>query len=293
MGTTIQQAYSGLREGYLESMRDLLAPQYRRLAPEKIAAVMQDAMEQMSPMERDAFGGLTLFNAIENGYAEDFMSSLKSVGKGLLQAVPTVAQIAAPMVGTAIGGPIGGMIGQQVGGMIGNLAGNLTGQKASPVKQYTPAGSPQQLAPPAVNTNQAASQLLGMLANPQVLQALLGQVLGNVGNGKAIVQNNGKAAAIPFGALMNTMSELAQQAAIESISNGDEESERYLMDANGDYLVNDPSNPEERADAVMQLLEQDYHLYLTNTAQEDENEEENDYAFDSVTEWLLNAGMIR
>lgn len=132
---------------------------------------------------------------------------------------------------------------------------------------------------------------MSLLSNPQLIQALLGQVMGNSGTGTARVTANNQVQTIPFGALMNTVSELAQRAAEESILTGSTESDNYLMDSPGNYSIDDPSSPEQRADAVMQLLREDYEA--NHVAEAADDYDEWDDQADPVGEWLASAGMIR
>ncbi len=292
-----------LREAYLESARQFLAPRYQGLSHEQIARILRETMEQLPPMERDAFAALSLQNTYEK---VDWGSVLKTV-------VP-IAQMAAPLVGTMIGGPVGGAIGSQVGSMIGNIAGQGAQPTAPPrASQPPPAYNPQPVySPPRVHTppapaktpapvsapspapptpapEPAIAQLMALISNPQFIQALLGQLLGALGNGSAPVQQSNSVETVPFGALMTTLSELAQQAAEASVRAGGEESERYLMDSAGYYRVDDPSNPEERANVVMALLREDYQIRRTAPEQYAESTS----GYDPVTSWLVDAGIVR
>lgn len=152
---------------------------------------------------------------------------------------------------------------------------------------------PMDYPPPSVqypepDPNLAASQLMALISNPQFLQAMIGQSMGNVGNGNISVQQGSDFVDIPFGAMMNTLIELGQQAAEESVRAGGDESEKYLMDSAGNYGVEDPSNPEERARYVMEMLREDHEW---RNRQEEETEVLSE-AFDPVTEWLIHAGMV-
>lgn len=150
---------------------------------------------------------------------------------------------------------------------------------------YNP--NPVQIPEPAPNT--AASQLLAFMNNPQFSQAMMGQVLGDIGNGNATVQQGNELVDIPFGALMNTLVELGQQASEESVKTGGHESDKYLRDKEGNYRVDDPSNPEERASAVMELFREDYEWRNKNI---EESQKETDTSYDPLTEWLISAGMV-
>lgn len=290
---------------YFDSMREVLAPQYRRLGDQQLAGILRDALEGMSEMEREAFSALSLQHTY-NEHADDFGNFVKSVGglaKKALPIVAPIAKVAAPLVGTMIGGPVGGMIGSKVGNMIGNLGGKASspknamsaglasiGAQTQPsVGNVNPNAAAPQLSP---NINPATAQLIVFLNSPQLIQSILGQVLGNVGNGSATVEQPNAVEVIPFGAMMNTLSELAQRAAFESVRSGSMESESYLMDSHGGYRVEDPSNPEERADAVMELLAEDYNMRNNTTGIEEPVGESLSFQRESLTEWLVKAGMV-
>jgi hypothetical protein len=281
---------------YLDAAKSFLAPQYRRLSDNQVAGLLLDAMEQMSPMEQDSFATLSMQYAGEN-FLRDIGRGISQVASRALPYITPIAQIAAPLVGTVIGGPVGGAVGGQLAGMLGQIASpsqrhsQPTAPPSRPASQAAPQPRPSiQTAPPA-NLNPAATQLMSLLSNPQLIQALLGQVMGNSGGGVARVTSNNQMQTIPFGAMMNAVSELAQRAAEESILTGNQESDNYLMDSWGDYTIGDPSNPEQRADAVMQLLRDDYEAYHEDIGTDNNNVWENNE--DKVGQWLANAGLVR
>lgn len=286
---------------YLDAARDFLSPYFQRLPDRQVAEMLLDAMEQMSPMEQDAFATLSMQYAGEN-FFRDLGRGISQVASKALPYIAPIAQVAAPLVGTVIGGPVGGAIGGQLAGMLGQIASpaQRPAQPAAPPSRPAPQAAPPprpsvQAAPaapaPPANLNPAATQLMSLLSNPQLIQALLGQVMGNSGTGTARVTANNQVQTIPFGALMNTVSELAQRAAEESILTGSTESDNYLMDSPGNYSIDDPSSPEQRADAVMQLLREDYEA--NHVAEAADDYDEWDDQADPVGEWLASAGMIR
>lgn len=286
----LPQNLASLRSAYLEAMRGLLAPPYQHLGDQEIAEVVRNVMDGMSPDERNAFALLSMQNMYESFWS-NIGRGLSNFGRNVSRALPSVAravapiaQVAAPVVGGMIGGPAGAMVGSGVGSLLGSLGGGAP-RAAAPAA--TPGAQPGRPAAPSAQANPAASQLMSLLANPQLIQALLGQVMGGVGNNSALVRQAGQPASIPFSALMNTVSELAQRAAEESAGIGEAESTDYLTDAYGNYRLNDPSDTAERADVVMQLLSAQ-----TARQQSTWREEEPESGNDPLTEWLVSAGMI-
>lgn len=285
---------------YLDAARDFLSPHFQRLPDRHVAGVLLDAMEQMSPMEQDAFATLSMQYAGEN-FFRDLGRGISQVASKALPYIAPIAQIAAPLAGTIIGGPVGGAIGNQLAGMLGQIAAPAqrpAQPAAPPPRPVVPVAPPPRpsvqaapAAPPPANLNPAATQLMSLLSNPQLIQALMGQVMGNSGTGTARVTANNQVQTIPFGSLMNTVSELAQRAAEESILTGSPESDNYLMDSQGNYSIDDPSSPEQRADAVMHLLREDYEAHHGVEAV-DNYDAWGDHE-DPVGEWLTSAGLIR
>lgn len=283
------------RQHYLDSFRNILSPEYRNIPDDALAETLLRTFEELSPEEQNAFAVLSLQNSYEN-FFRDLGNALPSI----VRAVAPVAQIAAPVVGTLIGGPAGTAIGTAVGGLIGNFAAQ-GGAGPSPAAP-PPAPPPARVAVPraalaqtqpqtpqvAAQGSPAAGQLMSLLANPQIIQALLGQLMGALGNGSATVQRGAHTTAIPFASLMNTISEYALRAAEESVRNGDFESATYMTDHWGRPLVNDPSDTSERADAVYKILsEQSSYAARAHDPAKDSRRNT-----DPVTGWLLSAGMV-
>ncbi len=322
MSIRLQPAeHRALREAYLESIKNVLAPAFRGSSGEQVAGAVRATMDSLSPVEQAAFARLSLQNTLENLHSEDFMQSLGQFGRSVSQALPgilrtvaPIAQVAAPLVGTLIGGPIGGMAGNMLGGLIGQAGGGPPPRPQSPRPAAqqpfagfaAPAAMPQQpyqqpiqqQYPPQQNalaagagSNPAAAQLMALLANPQLLQAILGQVMGQAGQGAASVQTPaGPPAQIPFAALMNSVSELAQRAAEESVQGGGDESEGYILNPDGSYTVADPSNAGQRADRVAQLLN---GQPIAQRQPSESSPFGRESQHDDLTEWLVSAGMVR
>lgn len=246
-----------LKSGYLDAARDFLSPGHDHISDQQVAGVLFDAMEQMSPMERDAFANLSLQYAGES-FWKDLGKGIGRVASKALPYIAPVAKVAAPLVGTVFGGPAGGAVGAKLAGLLGRVASpqrqcpQQVSRKTAILRRPSPPPAPA----PATPTNPAATQLMSLLANPQLLQALLGQVLGAAGNSTANIAGDPRQN-IPFGAMMGTLSELALQAADESVRLGVAESSDYLTDAYGNSRLADNS-PEAQAEVVMGILREDY-----------------------------------
>ena len=131
--------------------------------------------------------------------------SVPAIGRAGQQALPGVIQGAT--TGATVGGPWGALIGGLAGGGL-SLAGAQG--KPGPKTPGRPAPSrPMAVTAPAVRPTAAsvpAAQLLAMMQNPQVLQALLGLALGSAG--KQTVPVGG--ANVNAGALAGLIRKLAE-----------------------------------------------------------------------------------
>jgi hypothetical protein len=235
-------------------LRAVVAPQYRALPIEHLESTLSARLATMTPEQ-----------------AEDFLSVLGGLGKSIAPIAAQVLPVAAPLIGTAFGGPIGGMLGGLAGQYAGQaLAGAAGGRPAqprppAPARPAAPAypqpalgmplAAPSPPPPPAVPGGASpptAMQLLSFLQNPQLLQSILGQVMGPAGAGAVPVGAAGTPA--PFGSFMNALSVLANQAASEAESAEDQEAlPEYLVDSRGRPRC-DPAVPEERAALLLQEL---------------------------------------
>jgi len=274
VGGDFDGSWSPAEDVYYEVIREALSPEYRGLSDDEVDDLLEGILAGMSPEE-----------------VEGFWSTVGNLGKSIAaQVVP----VAAPLIGTAIGGPVGGAI----GGMVGQAAGQALGGPRAPQKPAAgppaapvaaPAGAP---APVPAGGSSATAQLMWLLQNPALLQSLLGQVLGPPGLNAVPVGQQGKPA--PFGAFMNTVAELANQAAMEanSAQAGAEETPYYLLDSAGNFRCDDPAVPEERARVLLEQLREEYFAeaydgddegYLTEADDDDEN---------GLVEWLMEAGLV-
>lgn len=242
----------------LEGLRYCVRPEYAGLPAEDLDRIIGASI-----------------SGLPGDTAEDFMSTLSSVGKAvgpaLQRAAPDVAQGAA--AGSAIG-PWGAVIGAGAG-----LASSLLKSQAKPAPQAAPAAAPaappnvsapaasapapaappsapavaaNPPAPPSLPTGQgAAATLLSLFQNPTVQQAVLSQVLGSSGN-QEVPTAAGKS--VPRGAINALLSQLLSKASdglpeAESISE-----QSYLQDSSGEYLV-DPASFDQQAALVLSYLQ--------------------------------------
>jgi len=235
-----------------EHLRVALAPELRTLPNAQLEAIFAEA--DMDAAELDEFLG-------------GFGKTLASVGKSVAKALPSVAQIALPAVGTMFGGPIGGMIGGMAGQAVGALAKGVGGRAVAKGALRQVAGAAPQLiggrGGAAIQGltgagiqllggrgGQAASQLLQLLGDPRILQGLAATALGPAG-----------ARSIPIGgarvapaAITNLVGQLAQQATLEAFAQ--ENGSTELSDYAGEAF--DAANNTERASALLELLNETY-----------------------------------
>ncbi|MGB7292642.1 MAG: hypothetical protein WBD99_10760 [Thermodesulfobacteriota bacterium] len=206
---------------------------------------------------------------------------MKNVGSKVGGVAAKALPVAAPIIGTAFGGPLGGAIGGTLGGLAGKALGGATAPRrpgrpgAQPVLGKIPAGS------------SATAQLMSFLQNPKLLQSVLGQVLGPAG--RSSVPVGPKGAPAPFGAFMNALSNLANQAALEANAREDaQETPRYLLDDEGEFKC-DPAVPEERAQVLVEQLREDY---FAEADDEDDPAGADDEEEDGLAEWFVEAGLV-
>ncbi|MDN3514153.1 MAG: hypothetical protein NG747_07115 [Candidatus Brocadia sp.] len=218
----------GFDKSYYETIRGVMAPEYRDLDPEDIDAMLEDVFAGMSPEE-----------------IESFWSTLGNIGKSVGSIAAKAIPVAAPILGTALGGPVGGAIGGAVGKLAGKALGGTPGKPIGGQPSQVPGGG-----------SPAVSQLMSFLQNPALLQSILGQVLGKAGRSTVPVGQQGASA--PFGSFMNALSTLANQAAAEANAGEDSQgTPSYLLDEQGNFLC-DPAVPEERAQVLIEQLHEAY-----------------------------------
>jgi hypothetical protein len=208
--------------------------------------------------------------------AESLGNALRSVGRwandrqlGQLAgaALPTVGAA----IGTVYGGPVGTMIGSKIGERAGQAIAGRPTQASTPTTpqgvQPTPAAAPPgpaatqpgpAAANPAGDGSQAAAKLLYLVQNPAFLSSLVALALGSRGQSTVPVGTEGKH--VPRGALINVANSLIAQTAQDADAlvsdDGSDDSDSYLRDAVGSFTC-DPAVPEQRANTLLQLLQEE------------------------------------
>lgn len=292
-------------------LREVLAPEYADLPPENIESLV----------ERTFGPGLTAGDY--EGIFDNIWGAAKSVGNAIgnvaQQASPYVAPAlkgaaSGAMAGAALGpwGMLGGALlggtggalassgkgpARDVGGVISTglgVAGSLGGGGglgalgsfgAALASPRVSAGGPPSgaVVPPVATGSPAAGQLLNLLGQPQVQQALMSMMMGALGRQNVQVGST----PVPVGAFSNLLGMLANRASAESNAMQSTESEavpEYLTSENGELRC-DIANPEARADVLWELLQENYRSDLESDAGEFENTDEsmeNDEFYDAL-----------
>jgi hypothetical protein len=187
---------------------------------------------------------------------EDFWDSLGNVVASALPVVGgAVGSIIAPGVGTAIGAGLGSAAGGALHSAIGS------GQNPAPPNPTYPA-APYQVPGQAVSSQQASAQLLQLLSQPQLLQALIQMLMGGAGSPTVPVRapappgTAAPATAVPVSAFTNLLSTLATQASeAYNAERGFSSSPAPFQYGAGPFGSSvDLASPESRAEALMNLL---------------------------------------
>jgi hypothetical protein len=194
-----------------EALRDVVHPELAKLPPEQLEAALR-------------------LHGVDAEGLNDFLGAMSQVGTQVGQRLPSIGQGA--LQGASMGA-VAGPYGALLGALGGAVAGGLTAPPrptapqpapvAQPAVQAPPAPAPAPAAPaapapaaPTVPTaaaggSAAAAQLLGLLAEPQVMQALIAMALGGAGARTVPVAG----ANVPVAAVPGALSVLASQAAAE------------------------------------------------------------------------------
>ncbi len=200
---------------------------------------------------------------------EGFFDTLKDIGKAVVSAAPAILPAAGTVVGGAFGGPLGGAL----GGTLGQAAGGAISQATAPRPQTPlpaapgmpfgmiagPGGLPPgsqfpripQSPPGAAPT---ASQLMQTMFRPEMIQALMSMLLGQLGRSNVPVGST----PVPVGAFTNLLGAMANQAQAEynwASPSAREGVPEYLRDYAGE-AVGDPAVAEHRAQALLEMLQE-------------------------------------
>lgn len=229
-------------------VREILATEYAALPPEDIEEIIESL-------------GL---------YAEDL--------EGIISGVRTAARLLRPVISGAIrGGSRGGVSGAVSGALQGALGGSRSTpsparqQQPSPVSPARPASGQT---PPLTTTQPVTAillQLLQAILSPEVIQGFLAMLVNLVdGNEREALARShiyiGETL-VPTSSLPIALIEATERFAAEysmSMPGQDEGVPRYLLDAEGEYRINednpeeriDPANQEHRAKVILSLLNQ-------------------------------------
>jgi hypothetical protein len=193
--------------------------------------------------------------------SESVMSALRDVGRAVTskevrQAVGGALPVAGGIIGTVYGGPAGAAIGGSLGQAAGQaVSGRPAAAARAPKPAPAPAAAPAPGATPAVQGgSQAAGQLLRIVQDPAALQSMLQLLMGTQAKTTVPVGQNGTE--VSAGALMTLIGMLANRAAedAEDMALTGAAGPAYLRDDEGNYVC-DPASPEERAEALLRLIE--------------------------------------
>jgi hypothetical protein len=173
---------------------------------------------------------------------EGFGSALRSIGSFVRQAAPHALKGA--ITGFTVGGPVGALAGAGIGAV-----GSQLPAAAAPVAAQVAGALP---APTAAVPNPAALQLLAMLSQPQVIQALQALALGPAGAPTVPVAG----VPVPVATVANTIQSLSEMAAAQhhfSSPRVEHHGRRWSYHLESVLGDSDPE-PAERAAALLALL---------------------------------------
>jgi len=214
-------------EDWFDSLELLIGQYDTEASYEELEDNLDEILESMSDQEAESF-------------LKSFGNVASSIGKGLLKSAPTIAKVA----GTMMGGPmVGNLVGSAVGGMMGGQPGAGNINNATQVNPQAPSFS----------TTPAANQLMILINNPKFLVPLLRAITGQRNNLKEEIILNNKRDEISISDMLETLSILSRNAAIELADEDMYITDSYLKDESGNYLV-DEKNPEEKAELLLNKL---------------------------------------
>jgi hypothetical protein len=167
-----------------------------------------------------------------------------------------IGSVVAPGVGTAIGSGLGSLAGGALHSALGS--GQLQPAAAPPAQPQYAAGYPYA---PQVSSQQAATQLMQLLAQPQLLQALMQMMLGKAGSPTVSVPAAPAAPALqnPLGALAGLLPGAAPTSAssipVSAFTNALSALATQASEAYNNERAVDPALPESRAQSLVEALQ--------------------------------------
>ncbi len=237
---------------YYPRLREALDDQFLGLTDAQLDDAFADAFgEGVSPAEYEEFFG--------------------AIGKALKKAAPTIAAVGKGALGGAAAGSAAGPFGALGGALLGGVGSALSRQRSGQGKGLgrgltsvvntagTLAGQPiPQVGASASGalsggSGTATSALRMVLSRPETGRALRSLFSGT---NAAIPVGGAGGPAIPAGAFAGLLGALAGEAEAEAFEGASEDAATvpgYLVDANGQLVV-DPADPDLRSARVLQLL---------------------------------------
>jgi len=216
------RSYRGAAPAEYASLREILAPQFRKLPAEDIEALFESYNLSADEME-------------------GFFDTLKDIGKAVVSAAPAILPTAGTVLGTAFGGPAGAAIGSTVGKLAGSAIGGASAPRP-PGPQSPPGASP------------AAGKLMQSMFSPDTLKALMQMLLGQLGASNVKVGGT----PVPVGGFTNLLGTLANTAQAEYHAVNPTAGEgipEYLRNYAGE-AVGDPGEAEFRAQRLYEMLQE-------------------------------------
>jgi len=195
-----REAYAG-GVTYADAVRTALGPEFATLTDEEADDFVQDAIADMSPEEIEGF--------------------FKSLGRIASKALPAIGgaigTFIAPGVGTAIGGALGGLAGKALGSATRGRRRprTRTRSRRQVVQRRTRprrTRSRRRSRARRGGSTRMRAELMRLLQNPQLLQALTGSLLG----GRGAVRTGDSLREVNLGAFLNALEHYAQEAAEEA-----------------------------------------------------------------------------
>lgn len=230
------KAFPEWREAYAEgvtyhdAVRLAMGPEYATLTDEEADELIGEALADMSPEEIESF--------------------LKSLGGIVSKALPAVGgavgTLVAPGVGTAVGSALGGVAGKALGAATKGRRRRgrpSRGRRAVRTRARRRTRRPRR----GRGSTRMRAELMRLLQNPQLLQALAGSILGGRGAARA----GDTLQEVNLGAFLGALEHYAQEAAEEA--HAEMLSQATWTD---DYDDESSMDPAARAEALMDLLDE-------------------------------------
>jgi hypothetical protein len=258
------------------TLREVLDPKYAALPDEHIEELIHRTL------------GPELTAEDYEGIFDQILGAAQSVGGAITQASNQAAPYMSPalkgaasgaMAGSALGpwGMLGGALlggtgaalsqskgktAHDIGGLVNagaGMFGSVGGGAGGAGVPGVPAGAIPTAAPsmPPSTGSPAAGQLLNLLGQPQIAQALMSMMMGALGRQNIQVGST----PVPVGAFSNLLGMLANRASAEYNVFRVTESEavpEYLTNESGEFRC-DIANPEARAEVLWELLQENYN----------------------------------